>query len=121
MDTTQSAWLRRNHPELASRWAEPGKGSQMFRPSPQSHTEESAKPGVAVLPRLSGMKRDFGPLTPSSVARHSPKAASEHEAMSEGNGVEALLGSRRGEKMSLKDNTTGFALRDARIAARKRV
>jgi hypothetical protein len=41
--------------------------------------------------------------------------------MGEGDGVEAHIGVRGKGKMLLKDHTAGFALRDARVAARKRV
>jgi hypothetical protein len=119
MQTAQAAWLRQNHPELAGRWVEPGKGSQMFRASPVSASEESPNPRTVKLPRKSGQPRDFSMLVPGPVARHTPAAASEQEAMREG-GVEAHLGSRGG-LMDLKDGTSGFALRDSKLAGRKRV
>jgi len=115
-----AAWLRRNHPELASRWSEPGRGSQMFRPSPQSASEESQRPGVARLPRPGGGKRDFGPLTPSAAARHAYSGpASEKDSMSEGEGVQAHGPSRPGKMKLFSGKPTGFALRDTNAAGRR--
>lgn len=108
--------MRAEHPAIAKRWtSEYGSfhGSQNFKPSPVS--KDSPTPA-----KLPGLRRDFKNLTPSHVARHTPKRASEAEAMAEGS-VQAHIASRPGEKMSLKDGTSGFALRDSKLAGRKRI
>jgi hypothetical protein len=75
--------------------------------------------------RVDAFRRDFGPLKPSSVARHKPtasKAANEHEPMSEGTGVEYQVGSRPQEHGNGKPaRVTGPLSRDIRAAAAKRV
>lgn len=68
-----------------------------------------------------GFQRDFSPLKPSSVARHTPKAnpkANEHAPMSEGP-VDFQYGSRPG-KMGAAKEPTGLHGRAVRAAAVQR-
>ena len=122
MGPVQSGWLRRNHPELAKRWVEPGRGSQNFRPSPQSDSEESQAPKVSRLPRKSGTGRDFGVLRPSDGGRHPYSSPTKESDSMQEDPVERVPGSRPG-KMPLKGENVLDALaeRDSKLATRKRV
>ena len=77
--------------------------------------------------RVDAFRRDFGPLRPSSVARHEPKAsaaANEHEPMMEGDGVAFQVGSRAhpdGRRIGRPGTVDGALARDIRAAAAKRV
>ena len=75
--------------------------------------------------RVDAVKRDFGMLKPSQVARHKPtgdRDANEVEPMSEGTGVEYEPGSRPQPHGNGKAAPpTGALARDIRAAAVKRV
>ena len=115
----QKGYLFSNHPELARRWVkEQGKPKKMSKTNPDSKSNEIQGPKKDKAVRLPGMKRDFGKLSPSQSARHTPAKATEAEAMGEGQGVDFLPGSRHRE-LGTPVNHKGLAGRDVRVAARK--
>jgi hypothetical protein len=114
----QKRFMYAQHPEIAKRWsAEEGRGgSQRFKPSPSSESNESPRNGVTKLSRLPGVERDFAHLKPSQAARHPPagKASpNEREAMQE-TGVQFVHGSRHTE-LGVPGAHTGLRGRDVRI------
>ncbi len=118
--------MRAEHPEIARRWtSEFGsfKGSQNFKPSPKSESNETPKLGLKALPRKPEVKRDFGPLKPSAKARLKTSSQASTRESDEEWGTEAhLLGAHNGrQKMKLKGEHVldPFAKRDSNLATRK--
>jgi hypothetical protein len=117
----QKRFMYAQHPEIAKRWSaeEERGGSQHFRPSPTSESNESLRSGVKKLPRLPGVKRDFAHLRPSQSTRHPPAGSStpnEREAMQEAK-VQFVHGSRHTE-FGVPRTHTGLRGRDVRAGER---
>jgi hypothetical protein len=120
----QERWMYQNHPDIAKRWtAEFGstKQRQNFKPSPSSESNETPKLGQPTLPRRPEVKRDFGPLHPSTKARLKTSSQASTKESDEEDAVEAHHLDGRKEKMSLKGNKVldPFAKRDSKISIRK--
>ncbi len=108
------------HPEIAKRWTSEfgtfnGGGSQHFKKSPKTESDETWKKGVSEQPKLPGVKRDFAHLKPDQSARHTPAAANERESMAEGVGVQFMHGSR-GSELGASKRKPGLRGRDERMA-----
>lgn len=113
-------YMHNEHPSIAKRWLRDYGQPRRLAPkvNPESQTNETQGPKNDHLARLPGAQRDFKRLTPSQSARHTPKAATEAEAMSEGPGIEFVLGSRHRE-LGTPENHKGFTGRDVKVATRK--
>jgi hypothetical protein len=106
-------------PDEARRWL--ARSGQPERHGSEKRPVNPDVPSPFPRKRVDAFKRDFGPLRPSSVARHKPAAdkdANEHEPMSEGTGVEYEPGSRKQPHGNGKPGVpTGALARDVRKAA----
>ena len=116
------AFMEARHPEIARRWlaesGSPARHGSRGKGAANPKSEGSPRP-----PKVSAHKRDFGPLKPSSSARHKPAGKAtpnEHEAMSEGTGVEFQVGLRHRE-LGKPARLTGPVARDVRVAAAHKV
>jgi len=123
LSSAQRVFMESEHPDIARRWSIEKSSRagqrQNVKASPSSESHETYRPGVKRLPRLPGVKRDFGMLKPSAVARHAyAKPASETDSMSEGQGVRAHVPARPG-KMSLTGGYSGLLRRDSELAGRR--
>jgi hypothetical protein len=118
----QERFMFAEHPDIAKRWSSEfgsfKSTGQAFKPSPRSESHEVWAKGVDHKPRLPGVKRDFKGLTPSEIDRHHPKAASESEAMSEGQGTTFQHGSRHHE-LGEPEKLQGLRRRDVLSASRQ--
>ncbi len=96
----QRAFMYANHPSIAKRWEQvTPKDHKLAARKLNAKTEshEVWRKGVDHTKRQGGVKRDFKALRPNEVQRHKPKAASEAEAMNEGQGIAFQHGSRHTE------------------------
>jgi hypothetical protein len=112
-------------PEEARRWL--ARSGAPVRHGSAARPVNPDVPSPFPRKKVDPFRRDFGPLKPSSVARHRPtgsKAANEHEPMREGTGVEFQVGSRAhaaGKRIGKPPGAPKGALgRDIRAAAAKR-
>jgi len=111
------AFMEAAHPGLARRWL--ATAGSPVRHGSRGKGAANPRKRPARLPKVGGKKRDFGGLKPSSVARHVPKAASEHEAM-----MEDPVGFQVGafpHKLGAPKEPGGLAGRDVRAAAARRL
>ncbi len=122
MNAATQAHLEAISPGMAKRWMARAGSPAKHRANPE-RTVNLPKVRARELPgRQSkvkgGFQRDFGPLAPSSVARHKPAAdrqANEYAPMSEGP-VGFQVGSRP-HKMGKATEPTGAMGRAVRAAA----
>jgi hypothetical protein len=116
----QERFMRNEHPSIAKRWVREYGQPRRLSPkvNPESQTNETQGPQKDRIARLPGPRRDFKGLDPSQSARHTPKAATEAEAMSEGKGIELVPGSRHRE-LGTPEKHKGLTGRDVNVAVRK--
>jgi hypothetical protein len=111
------AFMEAQHPGVVRRWL--ATSGSPVRHGSRGKGAANPRKRPARLPKVGGRKRDFGRLKPSSVARHVPKAASEHEAM-----LEDPVGFQVGafpHKLGKPGEPSGLAGRDVRAAAARRL
>lgn len=119
----QRAFMHENHPAIAARWDKitpKGQALPNHVSGNGTSSEESPAPGIQKLPRVSGPKRDYGPLFPSAKARLKTSSAASEKDSSEEWGTEAHHPDGRKEKMSLpsKHVLDELGNRDVRTAVK---
>jgi hypothetical protein len=116
-------FMEARYPEVARRWLASSGVPARHGGRGRGAANPKSVVGVSKPPKRGAFERDFGPLKPSSSARHRPAGKAtpnEHEAMSEGTGLDFQVGSRHRE-LGVPVEPKGLLARDVRVAAAHKV